>query len=113
MRLITMVFILITTSACGKKNGTSDELKTMIRVIGADGIEFEGALGTLGSTSSVIGVTPQEFKLSPKDPISAVIQKSTKGDLREIIVECWHDSLKPAETAKTSVEYGVASVSCS
>lgn len=108
---ITLVCLLLTLTSCGKDDRY--KLRTMIRVLGADGIAFEGALGNLGSTSSVSGVTPKEFKLPATDPISAVIQKSTKGDLREIIVECWYNTSSVSETAKTSVEYGVASVSCS
>lgn len=111
MSRLTLVCLLVTLTGCGKDDDY--KLKTMIRVLGAEGIAFEGAVGTLGSTSSVTGVTPNEFKLPATDPISAVIQKSTAGDLREIIVECWYNSSSVGKTAKTSVEYGVASVSCS
>lgn len=111
MRLIPVICLLMSLSSCGKNDRY--KLRTMIRVIGADGIVFDGALGTPGSTSSVAGVTPKEFKLPATGPISAVIQKSTKDDLREIIVECWYNTSSVTETARTSVEYGVASVSCS
>ena len=111
MRFTLLVCLTMTVNSCGKDDRY--KLRTMIRVIGADGIVFDGALGTPGSTASVTGVTPKEFKLPATGPISAVIQKSTKDDLREIIVECWYNTSSVTETAKTSVEYGVASVSCS
>ncbi len=97
-------------SRCGKDDDY--KLRTMIRVVGAEGIAFSGLVGTLGSSSSISGITPQDFILSPKDAISGVIQKSSPGDLREMIVECWHNSGFVAETAKTSEEFGVASVVC-
>ena len=107
---ISILYFLILLTSCGTKD--EDKSKTMIRVTGAEGIAFEGAVGTAASSSSVTGVTPQEFSFSDKDPIAAVIQKSTKDDLRELIVECWFNSTAPESTAKTSVEFGAASVSC-
>jgi hypothetical protein len=107
---ISIFSLLLLLASCGTKD--EDKSRTMIRVTGADGIAFEGVVGTVGSSSSVTGVTPQEFPFGDKDPISAIIQKSTKDDLRELIVECWFNSTEPESTAKTAVEYGVASVSC-
>ena len=99
-------------ASCGKGKDDDYKLRTMIRVVGAEGIAFSGVVGTFGSSSSISGVTPQDFVLSPKDGISGVIQKSSAGDLREMIVECWHNSSFVAETAKTTEEFGVVSVVC-
>jgi hypothetical protein len=97
-------------TACG--SSLKDHRRTMIRVVGAEGVAFTGSIGTLASSSTVSGVTPQDFALSPDNPIAGVIQKSTAGDLREMVVECWIASEEAYETARTSTEFGVASVSC-
>lgn len=107
LRLTLLVLLVVT---CKPRVKNSD--KTMIRVTGADGIEFTGAVGTAESTSTVNGVTPQEFPFKPSEPFSAVMQKSTKEDLRELIVECWYNDIKAKEIARTSAEFGVASVLC-
>ncbi len=96
----------------GCKKPPKDDRRTMIRVTGAAGIEFSGSIGSVGTSSSVSGVTPQDFALSKEEPIAGVIQKSTSGDLRELVVECWFDSEEAYETARTTTEYGIASVSC-
>lgn len=107
LRLTLLVLLVVTCKPRFKDND-----KTMIRVTGADGIEFTGAVGTGGSTSTVTGITPQEFPFKPNEPIAGVIQKSTKEDLRELIVECWYNDTKAKEIARTSAEFGVASVTC-
>jgi len=89
-----------------------DNRRTMIRVTGVAGIEFTGSIGTVGSSSSVSGVTPQDFALPKDEPIAGVIQKSAAGDMRELVVECWFNSDEAYETARTATEFGVASVSC-
>jgi hypothetical protein len=111
MRLTLLVCLAMTMISCG--NDDRYKLRTMLRVLGTAGIVFDGALGTPGSTSSVTGVTPQDFPLKATVPISTVIQNFTKDDSREIIVECWYNSSSVKKIPKTSVEYGVASVSCS
>ena len=107
LRLTLLVLLVVTCKPRFKNND-----KTMIRVTGADGIDFTGAVGTAGSTSTVTGVTPQEFPFKPTETISGVIQKSAKEDLRELVVECWYNDTKAKETARTTVEFGVVAVTC-
>jgi hypothetical protein len=115
---VALTSVLVFATSCGdddKEKETKYEPSTsrVIYVTGDEGVTFTGALGSLGSTSSVEGTTPKEFPFeysSGGNYISATLQKDEDDD-KTLRVECYISGTK-REEATTTAAFGVVSVSC-
>jgi hypothetical protein len=111
--VVVIVALIETSDETTRALVTGDAGDVTVEVAGDPGVEFSGAIGALGSTRSVEGVTPAEFTIEGEGSsgiFTVTMQKG--GEAGNLVVTLHGCPSGETPSQSTDAAFGVVTVSC-